>query len=584
MKMQHTQRHPGRELSPVTLRLQRLLPQYTVMDAVVLESRSLEQSDVDRVTCRLLPKVAADAVSPVQGAVEADGEQQEFLVKSYNMQALMHCIHKPVDKWHISAASFFNEARFLSDPCQAQLQAFTRRGVPAVRAVSSNLDIGAGCSVQATSWQRAEIEFVLEYLSPQTHYQVCQLTFEEAAAALKLLARFHAFFWTSTRSKNAQPFQHGKQEEQQGEQLQRASGHDEQEPSSSVRQGPPAGSVTEHTLEPDADGPQPIAWPSGLFARGAWWRKALRPSVDFTTIPASFAALCRAFPDDFATLDTPDAHQAMAQLSRRRVRVGWRVLLDFSFGRIDVLTTAVASAPARTVVHGDFKTSNIFFRRCLDQDTEDGAALAAAAIDFQWTGYAPSGLADVVYCLYAGVQFEVLQQHEQQLLMLYLEQLQAGLEERGLVDTYNRVSLSTDLDQELCVFAATALAQLFRDLTPSECASNAGRCATQAALDSATSPQALAAKPSLDGWRPGCCRWHRQVKHQHLLQAQLLPPSHQVLLLRRYGWLTCEMDPRCTALLCSRAVAAAARVLPALQALGGCEAGSGAAAGLPAVA
>ncbi|KAL6758252.1 hypothetical protein V8C86DRAFT_1528700 [Haematococcus lacustris] len=355
-----------------------------------------------------------------------------------------------------------------------------------------------------------QIEFVLEYLSPQTHYQVCQLTFEEAAAALKLLARFHAFFWSSTRSKNAQPFQHGKQEEQQGEQLQRASGHDEQEPSSSVRQGPPAGSVTQQTLEPDADGPQPIAWPSGLFARGAWWRKALRPSVDFTTIPASFAALCRVFPDDFATLDTPDAHRAFAQLSCS----------------IDVLTTAVASAPARTLVHGDFKTSNIFFRRCLDQDTEDGAALAAAAIDFQWTGYAPSGLADVVYCLYAGVQFEVLQQHEQQLLMLYLEQLQAGLEERGLVDTYNRVSLSTDLDQELCVFAATALAQLFRGLTPSECASNAGR----------------------------------------------------------YGWLTCEMDPRCTALLCSRAVAAAARVLPALQALGGCEAGSGAAAGLPAVA
>ncbi|GFH30475.1 hypothetical protein HaLaN_29341, partial [Haematococcus lacustris] len=29
------------------------------------------------------------------------------------------------------------------------------------------------------------------------------------------------------------------------------------------------------------------------------------------------------------------------------------------------------------------QTSNIFFRRCLDQDTEDGAALVAAAIDFQ---------------------------------------------------------------------------------------------------------------------------------------------------------------------------------------------------------
>ncbi|GFH27407.1 hypothetical protein HaLaN_25722 [Haematococcus lacustris] len=29
------------------------------------------------------------------------------------------------------------------------------------------------------------------------------------------------------------------------------------------------------------------------------------------------------------------------------------------------------------------QTSNIFFRRCLDQDTKDGAALAAAAIDFQ---------------------------------------------------------------------------------------------------------------------------------------------------------------------------------------------------------
>lgn len=53
--------------------------------------------------------------------------------------------------------------------------------------------------------------------------------------------------------------------------------------------------------------------------------------------------------------------------------------------------------------------------------------MPASNIRLQWTGNAPSGLADVVYLLYGGVQYDVLQQHEAHLLRHYWEQLDAAL-------------------------------------------------------------------------------------------------------------------------------------------------------------
>lgn len=52
----------------------------------------------------------------------------------------------------------------------------------------------------------------------------------------------------------------------------------------------------------------------------------------------------------------------------------------------------------------------------------------------QWTGNAPSGLADVMYLLMGGVQYNVLQEHEHELLSHYYQELTAALAETGHVD------------------------------------------------------------------------------------------------------------------------------------------------------
>jgi hypothetical protein len=55
-----------------------------------------------------------------------------------------------------------------------------------------------------------------------------------------------------------------------------------------------------------------------VYARGAWWRKALRPSVRFESAPEVFAGLCAAFPDvmgGFGALDTPQHHAAVSRLA-----------------------------------------------------------------------------------------------------------------------------------------------------------------------------------------------------------------------------------------------------------------------------
>lgn len=53
---------------------------------------------------------------------------------------------------------------------------------------------------------------------------------------------------------------------------------------------------------------------SGLFPRGGWWRKPLRPSVKFETIPEAFASCCRNFAEEFRQLDDDASHAAMVKL------------------------------------------------------------------------------------------------------------------------------------------------------------------------------------------------------------------------------------------------------------------------------
>lgn len=85
---------------------------------------------------------------------------------------------------------------------------------------------------------------------------------------------------------------------------------------------------------------------SSTFITGGWWRKALRPGVAFDSIPAVFQHLCTTFPAAFHDIDTPESH----------------ALMHYFVSQVDTISNWCCEATEmRTVIHGDFKTSNLFF-------------------------------------------------------------------------------------------------------------------------------------------------------------------------------------------------------------------------------
>lgn len=282
-----------------------------------------------------------------------------------------------------------------------------------------------------------EYAFALEYLDPKDYRQESELDEADARRALAFLARFHAFF---------------------------------------------------ARLPTDTF----VTLSRRLFQHGGWWRKALRPSVRFDRIPEVFASLIANF-ESFNDLDTPDNHECMRWLAEHVDWIEERLTLadEDRDGEIGL----------RTVVHGDFKTSNVFFKRDSSIDADQNNV---AAIDFQWVGPARTGAADVVYLLVGGVRWEVLQQSEAALLDHYLDELSRCLTLKREDDdssstptpTLDRDAWLAEYRLEFLCYTKTALPQLLLGLDDAACARN----------------------------------------------------YHQ------YGWLTHEYDPRMTRWLCQKTV------------------------------
>ncbi|RYG50376.1 hypothetical protein EON67_05390, partial [archaeon] len=83
--------------------------------------------------------------------------------------------------------------------------------------------------------------------------------------------------------------------------------------------------------------------PAHIFPLGGWWRKPLRWGEDFTRATAAFSHLLAHFPF-LRDLDTAENHAAVAWMAHNT----------------DVITADV-SYTRRTLMHGDFKTSNLYF-------------------------------------------------------------------------------------------------------------------------------------------------------------------------------------------------------------------------------
>jgi len=186
----------------------------------------------------------------------------------------------------------------------------------------------------------------------------------------------------------------------------------------------------------------------------------LRPTVDYAAAPTALAKLRAAFPG-IGGADEERAFKLTALMASGMPRV----------------TAHVESRPMRTLVHGDPKPGNMFLRHHRDDDSgavaEGGSGALVGLIDFQWTGGAADGGADVVYVLLAGTG-EVGPEVEGVLLARYHGTL-TRLLASAAQPPYPLSDFVADFEWEVVSYFATALVQLCADLTPAVLASNVGR-------------------------------------------------------------------------------------------------------------
>lgn len=93
---------------------------------------------------------------------------------------------------------------------------------------------------------------------------------------------------------------------------------------------------------------------------------------------------------------------------------------------LDARLNALGATSGRTVLHGDFKTANLFF-----QPAAAGAAARVCPCDFQWAGTGVC-MQDVAYLLWTSVAPEVVAEREEELLWFYREELRRELAAAGV--------------------------------------------------------------------------------------------------------------------------------------------------------
>jgi len=195
---------------------------------------------------------------------------------------------------------------------------------------------------------------------------------DHMAAALCSLARFHAFFWLGPRHCDGDP---------------------------------PAGSIAELL---------PLLW--GI---GSYWDLQKQPGASqIEALPANWGRLLAAFQGQ-GLLGREEA-LGMASVGVRLERVAREA-------------ASRVHGTAQTVLHGDPKAPNFFFRRSAGSSGEARGMPDVGLIDFQWSG---PGLAavDVVYCIWASASADLLEepQGEARLLVAYHTRLVEALVAAGV--------------------------------------------------------------------------------------------------------------------------------------------------------
>ncbi|GMH38625.1 hypothetical protein BSKO_06509 [Bryopsis sp. KO-2023] len=179
-----------------------------------------------------------------------------------------------------------------------------------------------------------------------------------------------------------------------------------------------------------------------LWVEGSYWSLDKRRS-DLSRMEMEWAKTVGSFAQHFT-----------GEFSDEGIRsLGSRLL-----GVAGALDQALMPDQYTTLVHGDFKTANMFFKE------ED-----VSVCDFQWTG--PGlGVKDVVYMLWTSVDPDVVRDFEAELLNHYHDCLNELLSKRnGFSTAYPKEAFSTHCDFAFLDYVRFLVGTMWGSVTPENC-------------------------------------------------------------------------------------------------------------------
>jgi thiamine kinase-like enzyme len=193
-------------------------------------------------------------------------------------------------------------------------------------------------------------------------------------------------------------------------------------------------------------------WPSGT-----WWSFEKRGVDELRHAPVIWKRMLEAFHQEIEASGLA-IDSALKNLGERMVEHA-AYISDQLFGE-----PSDAYAPLKTLVHGDFKTGNLFFHA----DTRE-----VTAFDWQWAGLGLGAL-DVANLLNTSVGIEALAD-EEGLLRFYYDAFQQALR-TGTVDLetlYPFEAFTRHVDLATLEYARVLIANFWDDTTPASCVADA---------------------------------------------------------------------------------------------------------------
>ncbi|DAZ97098.1 TPA: hypothetical protein N0F65_010421 [Lagenidium giganteum] len=190
-----------------------------------------------------------------------------------------------------------------------------------------------------------------------------------------------------------------------------------------------------------------------LWASAGWWSLAKRGLDELRQAPSVWGGVMAAF--------MPEWIASGVELSPQQRALGQRVVDNGQY-----VTDALwkDTAALQTIVHGDFKSANLFFHTTTSSRT-------VLAFDWQWCGLGLGAL-DVANLLNTSVSMAALE-HEDELLRHYFDAWTAAMTEAA-APAYSFQEFQRHYELALLEYARVLISRFWKGMTPISCAAKGG--------------------------------------------------------------------------------------------------------------